>query len=1014
MGDDCNTRKVVMRLLEGAGVPARNLPMDRLQRQLQRTISGKRCFVVMDNMVEDDPLDRHKLKDLFKGCARGSCVLQLLTTTSKKQVDQSYCLDQKIDEQVRSYKDLLNGIRVANGERRRPIHSFVPQDVVVGREAEKQAIIEQLLEENMEENPLVIPIIGIGGLGKTALAQLIFNDDKIESHFDLKTWVVVTDGAFDVKAIIENIIQSVTGNWPEDLGFDRLEILLRQQMRGKRYLLILDDVWNEDEVKWKQLIDLLSDGAHGSGIIVTTRIQKVAKITGEKHRHELQILDEDQSWELFQEVAFVQIVHPTDPEIKIGRKIAKKCGGVPLVIRTIGSMLFTRDPETEWQPFHDKELPTILKDVTTTTTTTTALGVKAVLELSYGHLPSPLKECFNCCALFPKDYEIDVGTLISLWTSHGFIDPRGQQGLEKVAYDSFMDLLGRSFFQETKTDELGKITKCKMQNLMYDLAREKAGKVYDTLRLQDHRSNDGSLSHASLDFHFDSSWQFPTALTESKEIHSLIFPRQFRWPIECRSSESICDVILQFKSLRMLDLHNSGIKILPDAIGELIDLCYLDLSQNVNIKSLPSSISRLKNLQTLKLNHCSNLQALPRGITMLSNLRNLENESCYCLTHMPQRLRQLSQLRRLSEFVLSNSLGSLSNKGGKLDELRNLIHLGGNLKIKNLSCPKSDQTKEAELKHKTDLLSLILIWDINASVNEADYKTALKELEPHPNLRELSISAYGGSEFSRWLLLLKNLVKLSLSRCNGCHCLPPLDRLPNLKVLVVDELMKLEYILEKSSPIESKTPFPSLKELQLTNLPELKGWRKGASENVEEETTFTCLSKLVVENCPKLTSMPPFPCLEELLVLQNTSWEPFKRTTLFKLRALHIIDMPDGDHNMWQSLPSLRSVTLDHLADINDHLERLQQVTSLQQLHIWRCDKLEEIPSWISKVKTLKTISIKLCPNLLISPEGINLLTSLRKVEIEDCPRVSHIENMLKDPSYTYSKSSTVSGGLRG
>ncbi|PON34531.1 LRR domain containing protein, partial [Trema orientale] len=207
----------------------------------------------------------------------------------------------------------------------------------------------------------------------------------------------------------------------------------------------------------------------------------------------------------------------------------------------------------------------------------------------------------------------------------------------------------------------------------------------------------------------------------------------------------------------------------------------------------------------------------------------------------------------------------------------------------------------------------------------------------------------------------------------------------------------------------------------------LKGWWKDASDNVEEEITFACLSKLIVEDCSNLMTMPLFPCLEELLVLKNTSWKPLRQTIkakkkiprtsefeassssstssavspLSRLRTLCIIHMANGEPNMWQSLPSLRSLTLDHLDDLNGLLEGLQQVTSLQELHIWRCDGLKEIPSWISSIKSLKTISIKLCPNLTIPRDRIGLITSLKKVEIEDCPRVPHIESMLKDRFYT-------------
>ncbi|PON34527.1 NB-ARC domain containing protein, partial [Trema orientale] len=904
--------------------------------------------------------------------------------------------------------------RDANGERRQT-HSFIPQEVIIGRDIDKEAITVQLLKDNFEENVLVLPIVGIGGLGKTALAQLIFNDGKVQRHFDLKIWVCVTD-VFDVKVIVEKIIVSITSRNPKNPALDQLENLLRQEIQGKQYLLILDDVWNEDAEEWLRLKALLSVGANGSRIIVTTRSRTVAEITGDKLLYDLSPLDEDMSWSLFMKVAFEQGKQPSDSEtIKIGKEIVKKCGGIPLVIRAIGSILFSKNPETEWKSFYDKELSKILES---------EADVLASLRLSYDHLSPPLKECFAYCVLFPKEYEIDVETLISLWMSQGFIEPNSEseKHLDDLGYGCFMDLLRRSFFQETQKDEWGNITKCKLQNLMHDLARLVAGNACATLGLKGGKF-DRLPRHISFDFHLDSSWQIPSSLAELKRIRSFILPRQFRSAIEGRSNESVCDGFIKFKFLRMLDLHNSGIKVLPNSIGELTHLRYLDLSQNVNIKALPNSICGLQNLQTLKLNHCSDLQRLPREIKKLVNLRNLENESCYSLTHMPRGLSQVINLRTLTEFVLSKGTYSVANLSGKLDELKELNDLRGKLKIKNLRFREVDKTEDASLYKKQDLLSLIYIWDIDTAVDPADCERSLEDLRPHPNLKELSLSAYGGIKFSSWLPSHKNLVKFSLSSCFRCQCLPPLDDLPSLEVLVVDELAELEYISDKMFRNESRTCFPSLKELRLTNLPKLKRWWKDETDNVEE-TTFPCLSKLIIEDCPNLTFTPLFPCLEELLVLKNTSWEPFRRTIaaeigvtgkfeseassstssrvapLSKLRTLFIIDMSNSELSMWQSFLSLRSLTLDHLADINALLGGLQQLTSLQELHIWRCDSLKEIPSWISNIKSLKTISIKLCPSLTIPRDRINLITCLKKVEIEDCPEVSHIESMLKDRRY--------------
>uniref|UniRef100_A0A2N9I9E7 Rx N-terminal domain-containing protein n=1 Tax=Fagus sylvatica TaxID=28930 RepID=A0A2N9I9E7_FAGSY len=161
---------------------------------------------------------------------------------------------------------------------REETHSFVPNENVLGREDDKKAIIKLLLDPNVEENVSVVPIVGIGGLGKTTLAQYVYNDDIVKKHFELKMWVCVSD-PFEVKVVIEKIIASATSNKPNGLHMDELQKQLRKEIDGKKYLLVLDDVWNQNYNKWDNLKSLLMGGAKGSKIIITTRAKLVAETT---------------------------------------------------------------------------------------------------------------------------------------------------------------------------------------------------------------------------------------------------------------------------------------------------------------------------------------------------------------------------------------------------------------------------------------------------------------------------------------------------------------------------------------------------------------------------------------------------------------------------------------------------------------------------------------------------------------------------------------------------------------
>ena len=331
-------------------------------------------------------------------------------------------------------------------------YSFVRQEVI-GRDEDRVAIITLLLESKpeIEDNVLVIPIVGMGGLGKTTLAQIVFNEKEVQRHFELMIWVCVSE-TFDLKLIVRKIIKSATNSSNlGDIEMEQLQKDLRKVLGRKRYLLVLDDVWEESREKWLRLKDLLVSGEKGSGVVLTTRSKIVAEITaGTVPPYQLGILNEDNSWSLFKKVAFKQgQEEPKNSNIlEIGKAIVKRCRGIPLAIRTIGSLLYSKNSETEWSSFNKEssKIPQQNEDILPT------------LKLSYDHLASHLKGCLAYCRLFTKDYVIEVKTLVNLWMAQGFLkpsDPSQDQCLEDVGYEYFGNLVERSFFQEVEVDKMG-------------------------------------------------------------------------------------------------------------------------------------------------------------------------------------------------------------------------------------------------------------------------------------------------------------------------------------------------------------------------------------------------------------------------------------------------------------------------------------------------------------------------------------------------------------------------------
>ncbi|XP_012435057.2 putative disease resistance protein RGA4 [Gossypium raimondii] len=315
-------------------------------------------------------------------------------------------------------------------KKRQETHSFEREDEIIGRDDDKAALLKLVLEFQSEENVYIIPIVGFGGLGKTALVLLVYNDEMVKSHFELTMFVCVSN-VFDVKLIVANIIKSVTHQAPDqNLEMDQLQKQLRDKIDGKKYLLILDDIWNEDPEQWSRLKKLLMGGAKGSRIIETTRSLKVAKITNKCQSHVLKLkgLSDDDAWSLFKKIAFEQrYVDSTNSTfVEEGKQISKRCGGVPLVIKTIASTLSLKETENEWHSFKEYELAKISQ---------IEGDILHTLKLSYDHLPSHLKHCFTYCRLYPKDYEINVQMLIQFWIAQGFVKQSNpKQSLEEVGF----------------------------------------------------------------------------------------------------------------------------------------------------------------------------------------------------------------------------------------------------------------------------------------------------------------------------------------------------------------------------------------------------------------------------------------------------------------------------------------------------------------------------------------------------------------------------------------------------
>nr|XP_015901199.2 putative disease resistance RPP13-like protein 1 [Ziziphus jujuba var. spinosa] len=318
--------------------------------------------------------------------------------------------------------------------------AWVEESDIYGRDADKQAVIDFLLSDEVDGDKLsVLPIVGMGGMGKTTLAQLVYKeiDDKVmKKPFNIKAWITVSEES-DVLTLTKKIYEEVTNSSSStvDEAF-KLQLKLKEFLNGKKLLLVLDDVWNVDHKRWCDLKSSFESTAHGSKIIVTTRSAKVASDLGTLPKHDLQIIPEEDCWKLFKKHAFGNVEPSVDRELEeIGRKIVQKCNGLPLAVKSLGSLLHSVQDLKDWKKVLNNDIWNLRED-----------NILPALWLSYYYLPPYLKRCFAYCSIFPKD-QINKKHLILQWMAQDLMQPQKTKTLEEVGEEYIEDLVSRSFFK---------------------------------------------------------------------------------------------------------------------------------------------------------------------------------------------------------------------------------------------------------------------------------------------------------------------------------------------------------------------------------------------------------------------------------------------------------------------------------------------------------------------------------------------------------------------------------------
>ncbi|KAM5569984.1 putative disease resistance RPP13-like protein 1 [Rosa sericea] len=870
--------------------------------------------------------------------------------------------------------------------------SYVLDGPVVGRDEDKRKIVELLLRDHepcCATNFQVLAIVGMPGLGKTTLAGHVFNNKEM-GLFNPKVWVSVSD-SFSLERVTKTIFKLVTSRDSDDLDeFSKVQDLLSEALAGKKFLIVLDDVWSTcDYDSWTKLQSPFRVGAPGSQILVTTREEKVAKLIGATHVYDLKTLSNEDCLEVFQQ--HINSNRPPNFNL-LCQKIVEKCNGLPLAAKTLGGILRCKEAGS-WEEVLDDKLWSVSNNES---------NILTVLKLSYHYLPSNLKRCFAYCSILPKQYEFGKKQLILLWMAEGFLhQSQGSKEMEDIGGDYFGELLSRSLFQKSSKNN----SRYEMHDLVGDLARWAAGDI--CFRLEDNldgRCSPKTRYSSYSSGKFDGVKKFE-AFSKAKRLRTFLPVSVLHGRENHQTRKVASDLLPNMNYLRVLSFNGYQITELPDSIGRLKHLRYLDLSHTL-IMSLPDSISSLYNLQTLILENCSKLKALPSNISNLINLRHLNNSSMLSLEGMPPQLGQLTSLQTLSCFVVGKARESGVKEIGPLYLLRGTLCLS---RLENVI--DVEDARRADLICKEGLDALQLEWS-GRGEKESD---VLDMLKPHRNLKELTIKGYGGLELPSWICnpLFSVLVLLRLENCNNCRFLPQLGQLPSLKELFIRGMSQVESVGVEFYG-EGTLSFPVLENLVFEDMQQWKGWFPCEEDQIG---VFPSLKMLSVIRCPQLVvSITNYTQLCALQVHDcngvvfrgAVDFELLEHMYLSNLSVLRLeieksaecmrglrnvqglgITNSEESSSSWQNediilqhLSSLRSLFIER----NSKLLQLHHLTSLQALRLYRCASLVSIPE-ACLPPSLKDLWIERCDSLTYFAR-YRIPPSLRRAGIRECKRL--------------------------
>ncbi|KAF7056645.1 hypothetical protein CFC21_064032 [Triticum aestivum] len=793
------------------------------------------------------------LATLFpRHCLAGEITALRIRAVSISERHARYGVSIELLGRTASSSEALQAV-VASARAPRP-HNDPNQFVGIKAQAEnlgKKVVKAAVCESDKELK--VFSIVGFGGLGKTTLAMEVCRQLETEFKRQANVSVSQTFGSKDLQGLLKRVLLQVVtlpSNQNEQAALLRkidgmdvgeLEGMLKESLQNNRYLIFIDDVWSK--AAWEAIWSKLPSSNCGSRIIVTTRIDTVAKACSnycDYYIHHMKPLDEKQSDQLFRRKAFGSMTEDSCPEYLKGamENILKKCGGLPLAIANIASLLasYTHPEGKKMWEIVGRSIGSQMDN------NPTLEGMRQILTLSYDHLPHHLKACIMYLSIFPEDYVICKDRLLKRWIAEGLIpEKRGMTQME-LAEAYFNELMSRSMIDrgtDIVTVYQWREETCRMHDMMLEvmvskslesnfvslLGRQYEGMAYDRIRRL--------AIHGGVEATQESSSK---KMTAHRGIKAMTMKHVRSLSIFDTEAQNLLARLGEFMLLRVLDLEDcKGLqKEHMSHICRMYLLRFLSLKCS-DIKVMPSRIGDLEHLQTLDVRQ-TQLTSLPETVTKLEKLEHLlfttKDGNLMSGWILPQGINKMKALRQLNKAVVVSE-EKVAKEIGDLDQLEDLC-IYVDTRNKDM-----DQNVLEELAKSLSKMNSLQLLDIgNLGCDKWPFKRALHFLHqvksPPQLLRYFRICGLI-DQLPKWVGGLMNLTELVIAwtYVDGVQLFSDICKLPNLQRLTLGP-----YFIRHGQDMvaRSSQSFPKLKELTLgysPEVPEVYGFEKGCMPELE-------------------------------------------------------------------------------------------------------------------------------------------------------------------------------------